>query len=212
MGRTIAAIPGARALLNAPCAWLAERCEQPKIAGVPAFMGSLEGVYFLQRSLFLPRDLPTLMGTEMAREGLSRLDGSPPGMTPANASDGAAAVGLLESTHYLRNQLLCDSDWASMGHSLELRTPLVDAALLETLGPHVSGFAGGAGKAMLARSPEKRLPEAIINRHKSGFIVPMAQWLSEATDRRTWADLPLTAAPRTSWARRWATAVIQGMT
>ena len=148
----------------------------------------------------------------MAREGLARLGGSPPGMTQANARDGAAAVGLLESTHYLRNQLLRDSDWASMAHSLELRTPLVDAALLEALGPHVSAFPGGAGKAMLAKSPQKPLPGFIINRPKTGFSIPMAQWLSEAADPRAWADLPLLAATGTPWARRWARTVIEGIT
>lgn len=212
LGRAMAAIPGARTLLGAPCAYLATRCSQPKFAGVPAFMGSLEGTYFLSRCLFLPEELSALMGTDMAQEGLARLGGSPPGMTQANARDGAAAVGLLESTHYLRNQLLRDSDWASMGHALELRTPLVDAALLETLGPFVSGFAGGAGKAMLARSPRKPLPESVVNRPKTGFSVPMAKWLSEAADQRAWADPPLLAAPGTPWARRWARTVIERMT
>ena len=40
LGRAIAAIPGARALLGAPCAYLAKSRSQPKFAGVPAFMGS----------------------------------------------------------------------------------------------------------------------------------------------------------------------------
>ena len=31
----------------------------------------------------------------------------------------------------MRNQLLRDTDWASMAHSLEVRVPLVDAVLLE---------------------------------------------------------------------------------
>lgn len=149
------------------------------------------------------------MGADMAREGLARLGGSPPGMSQADAKDGAAAVGLLESTHYLRQQLIRDSDWASMGHSLGLRTPLVDAALLETLGPYVSGFAGGAGKAMLALSPIKPLPQSIINRLKAGFSLPMARWLSEATDQRAWGDLPILAAPDTPWARRWARVVME---
>jgi D-inositol-3-phosphate glycosyltransferase len=35
LGRALAAIPGARALLNAPCAWLAQRRSQPKLAGLP---------------------------------------------------------------------------------------------------------------------------------------------------------------------------------
>lgn len=148
----------------------------------------------------------------MASEGLARLDGSPPGMIRSDARDGAAAVGLLESTHYLRQQLLRDSDWASMGHSLELRTPLVDAVLLQTLGTYVSGFADGAGKAMLARSPTKPLPESIINRPKTGFSLPMAQWLSEATHRREWSDLPMLTAVGTPWARRWARIVAEKMT
>ena len=212
IGKVIAVIPGTRALLGAPCAYLAKSLAKPKLAAVPAFMNSLEGGYFLRRSLFLPGELPALMGADMARDGLARLGGSPPGMAQADARDGASAVGLLESTHYLRNQLLRDSDWASMGHSLELRTPLVDAKLLGTLGRYVSGFAGAAGKAMLARSPGKPLPESIINRPKTGFSLPMAQWLSEATDQRAWGNLPMLAAPGTPWARRWARIVVERMT
>lgn len=211
LGRAVAAIPGVRSLLNTPCAWLAHRRSQPKFAGIPEFMDSLEGGYFLRRALFLPAELPALMGAEQAREGLARLGGTPPGMMPATARDGAAAVGLLESVHYLRNQLLRDSDWASMGHSLELRTPLVDAKLLEILGPCVFRFAGGAGKAMLARSPAKSLPEAVIQRPKTGFGLPMAAWLSEAANPDAGSSLPWLTAPGTPWARRWARALVAEM-
>ena len=184
LGRTITAIPGARALLDPPFAFLARNRSQPKLAGVPAFMGSLEGIYFLRRGLFQPEELPCLMGAESARDGLARLGGSPPGMTHTDARDGAAAVGQLESTLYLRNQLLRDSDWASMGHSLELRTPLVNTTLLEKLAPFVSRFAAGVGKRMLAQSPQTPLPACVIDRTKSGFGLPMAKWLSEMTDHR----------------------------
>lgn len=211
LGQAMACIPGARALLGTPCAYLAKSRSQPKLAGVPDFMDSLEGAYFLNRSLFLPEELPALMPADIARDGMTRLGGSPPGMTRAEARDGASAVGLLESTQYLRNQLLRDSDWASMGHSLELRTPLVDAKLLETLGPFVSGFADGAGKAMLAHSPQKRLPQSVINRPKSGFGLPMAKWLSEITDHRVGTEVPFLTGPRTPWARRWAWFVIERM-
>ena len=112
--------------------------------------------------------------------------------------------------YYLRNQLLRDSDWASMGHSLELRTPLVDAALLETFGPFVSGFAGGAGKAMLAQSPKKPLPDLVVNRPKTGFSLPMATWLSDVMHYAP-IDLPLVSAPRMPWARRWAQTVAAEM-
>ena len=158
LGRAIAAIPGARALLGAPCAYLAKSRSQPKLAGVPAFMGSLEGAYFLRRGLFLPEELPALMGADMRAGGVgaawrlaARHDpGSTPGMAPPPSA-------CWNRRFILRNQLLRDSDWASMGHSLELRTPLVDAQLLATLGPYAAGFKGGAGKAMLARSPANAL-------------------------------------------------------
>lgn len=211
VGKIIASIPGARTLMDVPCKYLARRLNKPKLAALPLFMDSLEGVYFLKRSLFLPEELPALMGRELAQEGLKRLGGLPPGMTSADARSGPAAIGLLESTHYLRQQLIRDSDWASMGHSLELRTPLVDAMLLKTLGPYVSGFADGIGKAMLAHAPLRPLPESIINRPKTGFGLPMAQWLSEMTDKNEWGDLPMLAAPGTPWARRWARIVVERM-
>lgn len=212
LGRLIGFVPGARTLLRASCPYFARRLAKPKFAGIPALMASIEGQYFLQHSLFLPAELPALMGADRAEEGLARLGGSSPGMSPVRIRGGVATVGLLESTHYLRNQLLRDSDWASMGHSLELRMPFVDVALLASLGPCVSDFAGGVGKAMLARSPQQPLPDAIINRPKTGFGLPMAKWLLDATDKSAWADVPLLSAPSTPWARRWAKAIMQEIT
>ena len=207
LGRTIAAVPFARRLLSVPCDWLALYRSQPKFAGIPEWMDSLEGLYFLRRALFLPAELPALMGIEYAQEGLARLGGKPPGMYPVQAINGYATVGLLESAYYLRNQLLRDSDWASMGHSLELRTPLVDARVLETLGPCVSDFVGGLGKAMLACSPINPLPDTVINRAKTGFGVPMAKWLSEMLAPPS-SESGLSSSG-ISWARHWAKAVLE---
>jgi len=195
--------------VNASCAYLANKLNKPKFAAIPTFMDSFEGLYLLRRSLFLPDELPALMGADMARDGLAPLGGTPSGMVRADARDGAVTIGLLESTYYLCNQLIRDSDWASMAHSLELRVPLVDATILETLGLYVSGFKNGAGKAMLAGSPEKSLPESIINRPKAGFSLPMAQWLSVATDRSARDNAPLLSKPGTPWARRWAKVVVE---
>ncbi len=86
-------------------------------------------------------------------------------------------VAALESTHYLRNQLLRDADWAGMAHGLEIRTPLVDATLLAALAPLVGGFGGGAGKRALATAPSVPLPPALVARPKTGFTTPMGLWL-----------------------------------
>ena len=208
LGGAIAAIPGARALLKAPFTALAKGRRHPKLKGVPEFMGSLEGAYFLKRCLFLPQELPSLMGAEAAREGIEKLGGSPPGMSKANAVNGGGAVCLLDSTLYLRNQLLRDSDWASMEHSLELRTPLVDAKLLEELQFIHTSFTGGEGKKMLANAPLRPLPESIIHREKSGFEIPITEWLAASTNLHDWAGSPLLEPSGTPWTRRWAKTVM----
>jgi hypothetical protein len=66
--------------------------------------------------------------------------------------DGWHAVHHLETALYLRNQLLRDSDWASMASSLELRVPFVDA-WLQGVGLRSSHEpARCRGKATLVRS------------------------------------------------------------
>jgi asparagine synthase (glutamine-hydrolysing) len=211
LGRALATIPGFRFMLSGCLGRASAWSSRPKTGALPVFMDSSEGLYFLKRCLFLPEELPALMSPEATQEGLMRLGGSPPGMVVAQARDGVSTVGSLESCHFLRNQLLRDSDWASMAHSLELRTPLVDVALLETLGPFVSGFAGEKGKTLLARSTQRPLPRAVLERSKTGFNLPMSQWLSQATDASAWSGIPMLAKPGTAWARRWARTVISGM-
>jgi len=207
LARLLTSIPGAMAMFKKSSMAIAKWRSQPKLAGLSEFCGSLEGMYFLRRALFLPIELPSLLGPDIARDGLARLSGFPPGMLPEQARDAISTVGLLESTHFLRNQLLRDSDWASMGHSVELRTPLVDASLLKTLGPYVARFADGAGKAMLAKSPHRHLPISIVNRRKTGFSIPMERWLSKMPLQRP-GIFPLPATLGTFWARRWARAVV----
>jgi asparagine synthase (glutamine-hydrolysing) len=207
IGRMATASGASRTLSGGFVAYLGKRLIHPKLAGLACLGSSIEGAYFLSRGLFLPQELPPLIGLDMARDGLDRLAGSPIGMGCADARDSTSAVGLLESTRYLRNQLLRDSDWASMDHSLELRTPLIDTQLLADLGPFVSRFSRGAGKALMARSPRAALPAAVVGRRKTGFGVPMARWLSApvdaGADRRGNGKLQ-----GKHWARNWAAIVI----
>jgi asparagine synthase (glutamine-hydrolysing) len=205
VGGMIAALPGVSRSLRAPFALLSRLRAQPKVTAVPRMMSSIEGLYFLTRALFLPEELPALMGKDQAALGLARLGGVPPGMTPATARDNISAVGLLESTHYLRNQLLRDSDWSSMAHSLELRTPLVDAELVRDIGPYVSRFSRGRGKVLLAHSPPNALPENVIRRRKTGFGLPIGRWLSESAAR---SHLTKSRGP---WARDWARAIVASL-
>ena len=69
------------------------------------------------------------MGQDLAEEALLDFEITEwvEAMSGVHPFDGKLAFGQIESTTYLRNQLLRDSDWASMDHSVELRTPLADA-------------------------------------------------------------------------------------
>ncbi len=100
-------------------------------------------------------------------------------MTPDPGSP-VARVAALEASAYLRNQLLRDSDWAGMAHSLEIRTPLVDFALLKALAPSIPALTARSGKAALAAAPTRPLPRALLERSKSGFGLPLGPWLGLA--------------------------------
>jgi asparagine synthase (glutamine-hydrolysing) len=115
-----------------PAAARALAASRPKLAGLLRYGRTLPGAYFLRRGLFLPEELPALMGRDAAAEALSRYDpvaDAARALAAGNgqAADGWTAVHLLETARYMRNQLLRDADWASMAWSVELRVPLVDA-------------------------------------------------------------------------------------
>jgi asparagine synthase (glutamine-hydrolysing) len=92
----------------------------------------------------------------------------------------------MEASLYMRNQLLRDADWASMAHSVEVRTPLVDAYLLRQLVPMLP-----TRHATSPRSP-RICPNYLRNRAKTGFFVPMKEWMDlppdgTTTRMRSWA-------------------------
>ena len=141
----------------------------------------MAGAWWLRRSLFSPEDLPALMGVDLAAEalqGFSALDWVHR-MSGTQPADLRLALGQIESTTYMRNQLLRDSDWASMDHSVELRTPLVDAWLLREVQPLLGAFHQFSNKRPLAVAPMRAMPEALINRPKTGFGIPVQQWLRQ---------------------------------
>jgi len=132
------------------------------------------------------------MGTELAREALADLDATAWVREIAGpvSEDSKLAVSQLESMTYLRNQLLRDSDWASMDHSVELRTPLVDplvdAYLLGQVRALLPQFTKFPNKTLLANSPARALPREIIKRTKTGFGIPVGRWLQDHPGSGSW--------------------------
>ena len=161
----------------------------PKTAEMVRHGGSYAGAYMVKRGRFLASELPALLGEEIAAEGLQRLNMLgliERAITPDPGTPYARVVAL-ESSFYLRNQLLRDMDWASMAHSLEVRVPLVDAHLLRRLAPLLVRRRG-RGKRILARAPRPQLSEEIQRRRKTGFTLPIREWLAtQEHGKRGWA-------------------------
>jgi asparagine synthase (glutamine-hydrolysing) len=97
------------------------------------------------------------------------------------AENGLTALQQLDVRTYLPGDLLLKADIASMAHSLEVRSPLLDHAVLE-LGlslPDSLKVEGRRGKVALRRAFADALPPAVARRGKTGFGVPIARWFRE---------------------------------
>jgi asparagine synthase (glutamine-hydrolysing) len=183
----------------------------PKAAGMLEYGGTYPGAYLLRRGLFMPWELDQLLDPETVQRGLEALQPLAmveDALTP-QPKPGFAKVAVLESSLYMRNQLLRDTDWASMAHSLEVRVPLVDTTLLEEIAPLVGTENAAHTKLALATAPRVPLPSAVVQRAKTGFCVPTGAWIS---DTRRKASRPVGAREQSKGldARDWSRRVLAG--
>jgi asparagine synthase (glutamine-hydrolysing) len=179
---------------------------RPKALGLLKYSRNWAGTYLLRRGLFLPDELNEVLDPDTVKEGLRRLQPLQrllASLMPDPRSD-IGRVCALESSHYLRNQLLRDADWAGMAHSLEIRVPLVDTALLKSLAPAIPALVPGSGKIALARAPTLPLPDEIVGRAKSGFGVPTGAWMA----KRVASPSANAAESKGAVSRRWSLAVL----
>lgn len=150
----------------------------PKLPAIFKYARTYEGAYFARRGLFMPWELPRLLDPDFAEEGLQSLSPLEYIGERRAGNSPLANVMTMESSLYMRNQLLRDADWASMDHSLELRTPLVDLHLWQSLAPLLATRTRPT-KRPLALAPRESLPTSIMQRRKSGFGLPIGHWLSD---------------------------------
>jgi asparagine synthase (glutamine-hydrolysing) len=114
---------------------------------------------------------------------------------------GLSGLQRLDLETYLPGDLLPKSDIASMAHSLELRSPLLDHRVVE-LGlslPESLRRRGRDGKIALRRAFAPDLPPMVAGRGKTGFAVPLAEWFRGGL-RPLAGDLLLAGDART---RHW---------
>lgn len=97
----------------------------------------------------------------------------------AGPTDAFAAMQRVEAYGYMGNTLLRDSDANSMAHSVELRVPFLAKAVVEQASqtPGRIHLAGGHHKAVLREAFGDILPPAVLNRPKTGFTLPIGDWL-----------------------------------
>ena len=181
------------------------RSISPKYAGLLEYGGSFGGAYLLRRSLFMPWELLDFLEEDLVQEGWEKLEtlGGLDATIQGIKSD-KLKVSALEMSWYMRNQLLRDSDWASMAHSLEIRVPLVDINLLRNI-IKLLASSHPLTKKHMALTPRKPIPIQVLNRKKTGFGIPVYEWLLQENiaapqDRgiRSWAKIVYRKALQTS--------------
>jgi asparagine synthase (glutamine-hydrolysing) len=92
----------------------------------------------------------------------------------------------VDTKTWLTDDLLVKADKMTMANSIELRVPLLDHKVLEFAAslPENHKVRGFTTKFIAKKVLERRVPEPILNRRKTGFPVPYASWLR--TEMREW--------------------------
>ena len=140
---------------------------------------SPQNSYLAFRGLFTPVQIQDLLGISEADfqsygEPFQSLNGS----IPNSLVD---SFDFLDFEHYLQDQILKDTDFMSMAHSIELRVPYLDHFLVEYVVGLQSNLKlhNGVNKSLLVKALGDDLPGEIWNRPKMGFIFPFDRWIKD---------------------------------
>ncbi|MGC1238352.1 MAG: asparagine synthase (glutamine-hydrolyzing) [Acidimicrobiales bacterium] len=183
------------------------RSYKPQAAGLIEYGDSLAHVWLLFRCVNTPWQLARVLGRDRAKSALASLNiesifGEALLTTPKTDT---GVVAALEGGLYMRNQLLRDSDWAGMAHSLEIRVPFVDSVCLPVLIQALTHCGSPPqAKQSLGRAPIPKLPTEVLSRAKTGFSIPMQERALGHPDFGQWRNIPDLTNPRCSWTRRWS--------
>jgi asparagine synthase (glutamine-hydrolysing) len=122
------------------------------------------------RTLFQPDAFARLAQYDPLRESLDAL--------ARGDGDWLSAVQYRDLHTYLPLDILTKVDRMTMAHSLEARPPLLDHTLVEFAATIPARFRmrDGTTKYIFKQALRGLLPDAIIDRRKQGFAVPLARW------------------------------------
>ncbi|MBE9209056.1 asparagine synthase (glutamine-hydrolyzing) [Nostoc sp. LEGE 06077] len=182
--------------------------KSPQLRRIGDFLQDVPDVkaaYRSFRGIFSHQEAVTIAHTYLPERDLPLRHSQHPAMSLPSLED---EVSLLEISGYMRNQLLRDSDVMSMSWGLELRVPLVDRVLLETISSIPSSLRLMPQKRLLIESVSE-LPSWVTNQQKRGFSFPFPEWINDEwhecfTGMNSDKDIHLGV-----WYRRWSLALLQ---
>jgi asparagine synthase (glutamine-hydrolysing) len=181
------------------------------------------GQYLFNRGLLCPKEIAHILNDSETKVWtlLSDLNKYYKDEYSSLASFNKASF--MESNLYMQNQLLKDSDYMSMWHSIEIRVPFLDKELIKLayqISPEIKAF-DRQKKYLLIHALGSLLPRAIWDRPKMGFTFPFQRWLknsesriqnldrnSRMKDGNNYADAKFERGEYT-WSRYWATKMIK---
>jgi asparagine synthase (glutamine-hydrolysing) len=186
--------------------------------------------YFYTRLLFTPAQVFGLLGCNGLVAAEPWEDWLAQTARDSERLDDFTAVSCLESRSYMVNTLLRDTDAMSMAHSLEVRVPFLDHALVEyvTRLPVSIKRADGKPKSLLADAMGDLLPAEVASQPKRTFTLPWEHWLRGALKKQVATELSAIAPSlkeclkarsvervwtsflqgNTSWSRVWSLFVL----
>lgn len=178
-----------------------------------SFLG-LEGAlgeYLFNRGFFIPSQVAALLdcSEREVNDVLQEIKSHVPLFTERLIAK--EKTSYLETNLYMQNQLLKDTDYMSMWHSLEVRVPFLDKELMElvyNINPDVR-YDTRQFKSLLIGAFGGILPEEIWKRPKQGFTFPFGEWMKKVDP----ANGPIRKAVRLKkalargdvhWSRYWS--------
>ena len=205
-----------------------------KLGEMLGVRGRLLDLYQLSYALFLPgflRQLAPGLDWSQTRTGLP-LERADDLEAAIAGSPTLHAVSTLELASFIGERLLPDTDAASMAVSVEVRVPLLDHRVIETLaGIDPARRFGPLGRKQLLRDLAlDQLDPRLFERPKQGFEFPIGGWIRQElraeidallTDRAASASIGLdgdavarlwrayaAGAPGIYWSRPWSLFVL----
>jgi len=138
--------------------------------------------YLTIRGLFIPQDVARILdiSEKEVKKVIDNFELSTMNheLSTMNSLDW---LSYMEISFYLQNQLLKDTDFMSMYHSVETRVPFLDHILVDFIASVNSGLKidKNIPKPLLAKSLKDMLPQKIVYRKKQGFTFPFDLWLKK---------------------------------